>query len=86
MFHALIADFLDPALRPKGTATALLLYDGGFFITPIVVGYFLPHFGTAGTFMAIGLATCGVLVLFEVLYWLPLYRKSPLVMRTSKQQ
>ena len=76
MFHALIADFLDPTLRPKGTSTALLFYDGGFFVGPLIVGYFLPHFGTAGTLMAIAIATGSSLLLLEIFYWLPFYRRA----------
>jgi MFS family permease len=75
MYHALISDLLDPVLRPKGTATALLLYDIGFFVTPLIVGYFLPRFGTSGTFAAVALAAGGILTLLEFFYWLPFYRK-----------
>jgi len=75
MYHALISDILDPVLRPKGTATALLLYDIGFFISPLIVGYFLPRFGTSGTFGTIALVGGGILVFLELFHWLPLYRK-----------
>jgi MFS family permease len=75
MYQALISDLLDPILRPKGTATALLLYDIGFSITPLLVGYFLPRFGTSFTFAAIALTAGGILVLLEIFYWLPFYRK-----------
>jgi MFS family permease len=77
MYQALISDLLDPVLRPKGTATALLLYDVGFFITPLIVGYFLPRFGTSVTFAAIALVAGSILVLLEIFYWLPFYRKLP---------
>jgi MFS family permease len=76
MYHALIGDLLSPALLPKGTATALLLYDIGFCLTPLIVGYFSPRFGIAETFAAIALVAGSILVLIEVLYWLPLYWKS----------
>jgi hypothetical protein len=75
MYQALISDLLDPILRPKGTATALLLYDIGFSITPLLVGYFLPRFGTTATFAAIALTAGGALVLLEVFYWLPFFRR-----------
>jgi MFS family permease len=75
MYQALISDLLEPLLRPKGTATALLLYDIGFFVTPLIVGYFLPRFGTSITFAAIALTAGGILVLLEVFYWLPFFRK-----------
>jgi MFS family permease len=75
MYQALISDLLKPVLRPKGTATALLLYDIGFFMTPLIAGYFLPRFGTSGTFAAIALTAGGILVLLEIFYWLPFYRK-----------
>ena len=75
IYQALISDLLDPALRPKGTATALLLYDIGFFVTPLIVGYFLPRFGTSATFAAIALTAGGVLVLLEIFYWLPFFRR-----------
>ena len=76
MYHALISDLLEPMMRPKGTATALLLYDIGFFVSPLIVGYFLPRFGTTGTFGAIALAAGGILVLLGLFYWLPFYRRS----------
>gem|GEM_PF-354422 len=75
MYHAIISDLLEPVLRPKGTATALLLYDIGFFVSPLIVGYFLPRFGTGSTFGGIALAAGGLLALLGVVYWLPLYRK-----------
>jgi len=75
MYHAIISDLLEPVLRPKGTATALLLYDIGFFASPLIVGYFLPRFGTSATFGGIAMAAGGVLALLGVFYWLPLYRK-----------
>jgi MFS family permease len=75
MYQALISDLLEPALRPKGTATALLLYDIGFFVTPLIAGYFLPRLGTSGTFAAIALAAGSILVLLEVFYWLPFFRR-----------
>ena len=74
MYQALISDLLEPVLRPKGTATALLLYDIGFFVSPLIVGYFLPRLGTGGTFAAVALVAGGVLVLVEVFFWLPFYR------------
>ena len=75
MYHALISDLLEPVLRPKGTAAALFLYDIGFFITPPIVGYFLPRFGTSGVFAAIALTAGGILVLLEIFYWFPFYKK-----------
>jgi MFS family permease len=75
MYQALVSDLLDPMLRPKGTAAALLLYDIGFFATPLIVGYFLPRFGTSVTFAAIALAAGGILVFIEIFYWLPFYRQ-----------
>jgi MFS family permease len=75
MYHSLIGDLLDPTLLPKSTSTALLLYDAGFFVTPLIVGYFLPHFGTSWTFVIISLVVGGDLILLEVFYWFPLYRK-----------
>jgi MFS family permease len=74
MYHALISDLLQIQLRPKGTAMALLLYDIGFFITPLIVGYLLPRFGTSATFAGIALTAGGILVLLEMFYWLPFFR------------
>jgi hypothetical protein len=45
-------------------------------VTPLLVGYFLPRFGTSGTFAAIALTAGGILVFLEVFYWLPFFRKS----------
>ena len=74
MYHALIADLLDPALRPKGTSAALFFYDGGLAMTPLIVGYFLPHFGIARTLTAMALVSGGALALLEVFYWLPSFK------------
>jgi len=74
MYQALISDLLEPVLRPKGTATALLLYDIGFFVSPLIVGYFLPRLGAGATFAAVALAAGGVLALVEVFFWLPFFR------------
>ena len=76
MLHALTADILDPALRPKGASAVLLFYDGGFFLTPLIVGYFLPLLGTSETFTMIAVAAGCALVLLEIFYWLPLYVKT----------
>jgi MFS family permease len=76
MYHAMIGDLLAPMLRPKGTATALFLYDIGFFVTPLAIGYFLPRFGTTATFAGIAIAAGIALVLLEAFYWLPVYGKS----------
>ena len=75
MYHSLIGDLLDGPLLPKGSATALLLFDGAYFVTPLVVGYLLPHLGIAWTFVSISIAMSGVLLLLEIFYWLPLYMK-----------
>ena len=79
MYQALISDLLKPMLRPKGTATALLLYDIGYFAAPLLVGYFLPRFGTSLTFLAIALAAGSILLILEIFYWLPFFRKSKLI-------
>jgi len=71
MYLALVGDLLAPMLRPKGTATALFLYDIGFFITPLAVGYFVPRFGTMGTFAGLAALAGCALVLLELFYWLP---------------
>ena len=76
MYQALISDLLEPVLRPKGTAAALFLYDIGFFVTPLLVGYLLPHLGTSATFAAIALTAGSCLVFLELFHWLPLYKKS----------
>jgi MFS family permease len=74
MLLALIGDTLDPSLRPKGTATALLLYDAGWFLTPLLVGYLSSVIGIAGTFAAISLLSGIFLALLEIFYWVPLDR------------
>ena len=76
MFLALIADLLDPALLPKGTSTALLFFNGGFSMAPLIVGYFVPLLGVARTFITVSLAVGAALILLEVFYWLPFYWKS----------
>jgi len=77
MYLALVADLLDPALLPKGTSTALLFYNGGFSLGPLIAGYFLPHLGIAGTFLVMSFTASAALTLVEVFYWLPFYWKLP---------
>ena len=76
MYLALIGDLLSPALRPKGTVMALIFFNAGFFLTPLIVGYFLPLFGTGRTFIMIALVAGGTLALLEIFYWLPSYAKA----------
>jgi MFS family permease len=72
LYHALIGDILEPALTPKGTAVALLVYDSGWFITPLLVGYASPVLGIAATFGALSLVAIVSLGLLHFLYWVPL--------------
>jgi MFS family permease len=74
MLHALISDTLDSSLRPKGTASALLLYDAGWFLTPLMVGYLSSVIGIAWTFAALSLLSGVFLTLLEIFYWVPLDR------------
>jgi MFS family permease len=74
MLHALLSDTLSVPLRPKGTATALLLYDSGWFLTPIIVGYISPILGIAHTFFALAAFSLSALSLLQIFYWIPAYR------------
>ena len=74
MFLALISDTLPQELRPKGMATALLLYDSGWFLTPLIVGYATAAFGVAGTFRLLSLSTLAILAVLQCLYWVPRFR------------
>jgi MFS family permease len=74
MLHALLSDSLEVGLRPKGTAAALLLYDCGWFITPIIVGYASPVLGITRTFGALAIFTLVLLALLQIFYWVPFYR------------
>ncbi|MDR3331764.1 MAG: MFS transporter [Synergistaceae bacterium] len=74
MLHAILSDTLEPALRPKGTAMALLFYDAGFFLTPLIVGYLSPAIGMAWALTAISLVSGAALAVLEILYWIPLRR------------
>ncbi|MDL2263523.1 MFS transporter [Synergistaceae bacterium OttesenSCG-928-I11] len=73
MYLSLISDTLPPALRPKGNATALFLYDSGWFLTPLVIGYASSFFGIAWTFRLLSLVSLGSLVALQILYWAPAY-------------
>jgi MFS family permease len=72
MYHALISDTLDVHLRPKGTAVALLIYDFGWFLMPLLIGYVSPVLGIASTFMAISLFAMILMALLQFLHWVPL--------------
>jgi MFS family permease len=74
IYHALVSDTLEVALRPKGTASALLLYDFGWFVTPVFVGYASPLLGIANTLLVLALFVLLALVLLQFLYWVPFNR------------
>ncbi|MDR3255704.1 MAG: MFS transporter [Synergistaceae bacterium] len=74
MFLALLSDTLEPALRPKGTATALILYDAGWFLTPLLVGYLSAVIGIAWTFAVISLISGALLAFLEIFFWVPLHK------------
>ncbi|MDR1020014.1 MAG: MFS transporter [Synergistaceae bacterium] len=71
LYHALLGDALEIPLRPKGTAVALLIYDLGWFFTPLLIGYASPALGIANTFRAISLFALVSLALMQYLYWAP---------------
>ncbi|MDR1471834.1 MAG: MFS transporter [Synergistaceae bacterium] len=75
IFLAATSDVLPPSLRPKGTACALFLYDFGWFVTPLLVGYATPVFGIAWTFRFLALAALLALGSLTALYWAPSYLK-----------
>jgi MFS family permease len=74
MLHALLSDTLPAHLRPKGTATVLILYDAGWFITPLIVGYVSPLLGIARTFQTVTLFTFIALTAIQAAYWIPFHR------------
>lgn len=76
VYLALIADILPSALRPKGTATALLLYDSGWIATPLIVGYAASVLGNAWTFRLLSLAALLAVVALYAVYWIPLHRRT----------
>jgi len=76
VYLSLIADILPSALRPKGTAVGLLVYDTGWIITPLITGYFMSVFGTAWSFRILSLAGVCAALAIHILYWVPLYSKT----------
>lgn len=76
VYLALIADILPGALRPKGTATALLLYDSGWIATPLIVGYAASALGIAWTFRLLSLAALIAVAAIYAMYWVPLHRRT----------
>jgi MFS family permease len=71
MMLASLGDTLPPELRPKATASAILLYDAGWTATPLLVGYLTPLFGRAGTFTALAVVTFIALAALTIFYWVP---------------
>ena len=68
---ASLADILPPELRPKGTAAALFLFDAGWSVTPILVGFMTPYLGRGLSFITLAMITLTVLAILTVFYWLP---------------
>jgi MFS family permease len=83
MLHALISDTLPVALRPKGMAVVLLLYDAGWFLIPLLVGYISPLLGIALTFGIISLSMLLPLALLQLFYWTPLYKSKKSAEKTA---
>jgi len=52
---SLVGDLLPHRLRPKGTASVLLIYDAGWMLTPLFYGLAAPRMGTLWSFLAAGL-------------------------------
>ncbi|MDR1136985.1 MAG: MFS transporter [Synergistaceae bacterium] len=78
MMLASLNDILPPELRPKATASALLLYDAGWTVTPLLVGYLTPVFGRSITFIALAAVTFTTLTALTIFYWIPKhFRVSP---------
>lgn len=68
---SLVSDLLPAELRPKGVAFALLAYDCGWILTPLIVGYFSSVLGSAWTFRLLSLASLSALIALQFLYWVP---------------
>ncbi|MDR1508360.1 MAG: MFS transporter [Synergistaceae bacterium] len=78
MMLASASDILPPEMRPKATASVLLLYDAGWTVTPLLVGYLTPTFGRAGTLTALAVVTFIALAALTIFYWVPKHlRASP---------
>ncbi len=73
MYLSLISDTLPPSLRPKGNACALFIYDTGWFLTPLVVGYASSLVGIAWTFRILSLVSLGSLIALQITHWMPAY-------------
>lgn len=71
-----VADILPAALRPKGTAVALLVYDSGWIVTPLIVGYCASLVGTVWAFRLLSVLGMTAICATFVLYWLPLNKRS----------
>ena len=71
MLLASLIDVLPPELRPKGTASALLLYDTSWGVTPILVGYMTPYLGRGLSFITLAVIALAVLIALTIFYWLP---------------
>jgi len=66
-----LVDILPSALRPKGTAVALLMFDLGWAAAPILVGYLTPYLGRGTSFFALAAIAFATLAGLTVFYWLP---------------
>ncbi|GHV51028.1 hypothetical protein FACS1894216_04270 [Synergistales bacterium] len=75
IFHSMISAALPVSLRPKGIATALLMYDLGWFITPIIVGRLMVSFDISAAFIALSLAIGTAQLALQIFFWLPESRK-----------
>jgi MFS family permease len=68
---AALSDTLLPELRPKGTSTAIFLYNSGWVATPLLVGWLTPVLGLAHTFLALSLVAFSILAALLIFYWIP---------------
>jgi MFS family permease len=74
VLHSLLGDTLEVALRPKGMAVTMLMYDAGWFVTPILFGFVAPVLGMATTIFFLSSFVLIVLALIQIFYWLPFQR------------
>lgn len=75
LFLSLISDTLPVTLRPKGNALALIFYDSGWFITPLIIGYTSSLMGIAWTLRLLSATAFAVLAALQFAYWLPAHRQ-----------
>jgi MFS family permease len=75
IFHSMVSAALPVSLRPKGVAASLVMYDLGWCVTPVIIGWLTIRLGIAAAFIVLSIAVAAAQIALHIFFWLPESRK-----------